>query len=128
LLKDIQQLFFIALLLATLNLSAQNPFIHHYTTSDGLPSNTLYSVFQDSKKFLWFGTDDGVLRFDGTNFISFRKENGLECSGVFRIKEDSYGRIWFFSYNGIINYFFHDKIFNRINAPFLDSLSFNINF
>ena len=74
------------------NLPAQNPYIHHYTTQDGLPSNTVYYIFQDSKKFIWFATDAGVSRYDGTTFTNFRKKDGLASNDVICIKEDMAGR------------------------------------
>ena len=101
---------------------AQNPYIRHYTTSNGLPTNTIYQIYQDSHKFLWFTSDAGVVKFDGTNFISYRKKDGLSTNDMVRIKEDFKGRIWIFSYNGYVDYFYNDKIFNNKNTPFLNSL------
>lgn len=113
-------LFFFA---CNVNLQAQNPFIHNYTSFDGLPSNTIYQVYQDSKKFIWFVTDAGVSRFDGSNFINFSKQDGLTCNDVVHIKEDSMGRIWFFNMDATLNYYRDGVIYNGNNAPFLDSLS-----
>jgi hypothetical protein len=110
------------LLLTGINLLAQNPYIHQYTTHDGLPSNTVYYIYQDSKKFIWFATDAGVSRYDGTIFTNYRIKDGLSSNEVIRIKEDSFGRIWFFNYNGALNYFYQNKIFNENNASFLDSI------
>ena len=115
-------LFLIVVLLAGIDLSAQNPYIQHYTTFDGLPTNMVYYVYQDSKKFIWFATNAGVVRYDGTNFTNYRKNDGLSSNEVIRIKEDSFGRLWFFNLNGTLNYFHYNKIFNGYNAPFLDSL------
>jgi len=109
------------LIIALKYTSAQNPYIQHYTTSNGLPSNCVFKVFQDSKKFIWFGTDAGLARFDGNIFTYYRKNNGLSGNDVFNIKEDSKGRIWFFNLNAI-NYFYDNTIFNGKNSPFLDSL------
>lgn len=102
---------------------AQNPYIRHYTTNDGLPSNTIYQMCQDSHKFLWFTSDAGVVKFDGTNFTSYRKKDGLSSNDVVRIKEDAKGRIWFLNYNGSVNYYFNNKIYNGTNAPFLKLLT-----
>jgi two-component sensor histidine kinase len=110
-------------LLFALNLSAQNPYIQHYTTYNGLPSNTVYYIYQDSKKFIWFATDAGVVRYDGTTFTNFRMNDGLSSNEVIRIKEDSVGRIWFFYLTGGLNFFYQNKIFNENNAPFLDSIN-----
>jgi two-component sensor histidine kinase len=115
------------LLLNGFNLLAQNPYIHQYTTHDGLPSNTVYYIYQDSKKFIWFATDAGVSKYDGTTFTNYRKKNGLTSNEVIRIKEDSFGRLWFFNINGTLNFFYQNKIFNNTNAPFLDSIK-NKNF
>ena len=101
---------------------AQNPYIRHYTTLDGLPTNTIYQMCQDSHKFLWFTSDAGVIKFDGSTFTSYRKKDGLSSNDVVRIKEDKQGRIWFFNYNATVNYFYQNKIYNDKNAPFLKLL------
>ena len=115
-------LILITLVIALQYLSAQNPYVQHFTTSDGLPSNFVFKVFQDSKKFIWFATDAGLARFDGTMYTYYRKNNGLSGNDVFDIKEDSRGRIWFFNLNATLNYFYQNTIFNGKNSPFLDSL------
>jgi anti-sigma regulatory factor (Ser/Thr protein kinase) len=104
------------------DINAQNPYIRHFTTNDGLPTNTIYQIYQDSHKFLWFTSDAGVVKFDGSNFTSYRKKDGLSSNDVVRIKEDSKGRIWFFNYNATVNYLYNNKIYNNNNAPFLSSL------
>lgn len=115
-------LILILFIFAGLNLPAQNPFIQHFTTADGLPSNTVYHVFQDSRHFIWFATDAGVARYDGSHFDYYQKKDGLSSNEVVRIQEDSFGRIWFFNLNGTINFFHHNTIFNSTNTPYLDSL------
>ena len=121
-LKKLILLFFTASLLANLNLPAQNPYIQHYTTYDGLPTNTIYYIYQDSKKFIWFATDAGVVRYDGTTFTNYGKKDGLSSNEIIRIKEDSFGRIWFFNLNSRLNFFYQNKIYNENNAPYLDSI------
>ncbi|PKP49228.1 MAG: hypothetical protein CVT94_05765 [Bacteroidetes bacterium HGW-Bacteroidetes-11] len=114
--------FFTIIFLASIKLLAQNPYIQHYTTNDGLPSNMVYQVYQDSHKFIWFATDAGVARFDGSRFVYYRKQDGLACNDVVRIKEDSFGRIWFFNLNATLNFYYKGIIYNPGNAPYLDSL------
>ena len=113
-------LFFISRLLP-----AQNPYIHHYTTFNGLSSNIIYHVFQDSQKFIWFATDAGAVRYDGSAFTTFTKKDGLNSNKITKIKEDSSGRVWIINYNGSMNFYFHNKIYNASNASFLDSLKPN---
>jgi hypothetical protein len=82
----------------------------------------VYQVYQDSRKFVWFATDAGVARFDGSKISCFQKRDGLSSNDVVRIKEDSQGRIWFFNLNATLNYFYKNTIHNEKNTPFLDSL------
>ena len=39
--------------------------IRNYTAKDGLPMNTVKKVFQDSRGYIWVGTQEGLARFDG---------------------------------------------------------------
>ena len=91
--------------------------------ADGLPSNTVYQVFQDSKDFIWFTTNDGVARYDGSHFDYYRKKDGLSSNEIVKIQEDSFGRLWLFNLNGTLNFFWNNTIYNSVNAPFLDSLT-----
>lgn len=106
-------------------LNLQNPYIHHYTSFDGLPCNMIYDVFQDSRKFIWFATDAGAVKYDGSSFITFTTKEGLNTSKITRIREDSFGRVWMFNHDGSLNYYFQNALYNSSNAPFLDSLQPN---
>jgi len=110
------------LLFALTNILAQSPLVQHLTTSEGLPSNGVYKIFQDSKKFIWFATDYGVARYDGSKFTYYRKQDGLSSNDVIDIREDSFGRIWFFHFNASLNYYSDNFIHNGKNTPLLDSL------
>ena len=43
-----------------------------WDTSDGLPDNTVKCITQDSLGFIWMGTFNGLCRFDGINFVTYR--------------------------------------------------------
>lgn len=93
----------ILLLLFCLCISAASqklPF-KSYTTADGLAHNNVDSIFQDKKGFLWFGTDEGLSRFDGYDFVNFRTADGLPADNVNAILEDDTGRIWVGTDGGI---------------------------
>ena len=123
-LKEKFSLSLIVLLFAFTNISAQSPLVQHFTTSEGLPSNEVYRIFQDSKKFIWFATDAGVARYDGSKFYYYRKQDGLSSNDIFNISEDSSGRIWFFHNNSSsLNYFYSNSIHNEKNTPFLALLN-----
>ncbi len=118
----------ICCLLAINSLFAANPFIKNYTIADGLPTNKIIYVYQDSRGFIWFATDSGVIRFDGSNFKTFSSEEGLSDNIIMRIKEDSTGRLWFMNMNGTLNYYFNNTIYNENNDPLLSQLRANFYF
>lgn len=69
-----------------------------FTVEDGLSSNSINCLFQDSKGFLWIGTDDGLNRYDGYEFKQFKhnpKDSTSISDNVIQgIDEDSEGNIW----------------------------------
>jgi signal transduction histidine kinase len=77
----------------------------NYSVSEGLPSSEVYEVFEDSRGFLWFGTDNGVVRFDGFELEKFNIDKGLTDPVVFGFLEDKKGRIWFRTFSGRLCYY-----------------------
>lgn len=73
---------------------AQEPAYLHYSVSDGLPGAMVYCAIQDSKGYLWFGTDKGLARFDGTRFKVYGMKDGLPDLEVINLFEDSQERLW----------------------------------
>jgi signal transduction histidine kinase len=82
----------------------------NYSVSEGLPSNEVYEVFQDRHGFLWFGTDNGVVRYDGYDMVRFGVEDGLTDPVVFGFHEDFKGRIWFRTFSGKLSYYENERI------------------
>ncbi|HYK47558.1 MAG TPA: two-component regulator propeller domain-containing protein [Parafilimonas sp.] len=72
----------------------------HITSKDGLASDKANCILQDSKGFYWVGTDNGLQRFDGKNFIIIPSANGYKNEGVSSVAifdpllEDKEGNIW----------------------------------
>lgn len=99
-----KHLYLIFLLLPlTLSLIAQQnpqPHFRNYSTEHGLPSPEVYCAFQDSRGYMWFGTDNGAARFDGYAFRTYDAQDGLTSNVVFDIYEDAKGRIWFGTMTG----------------------------
>ncbi len=90
----------ISLLLLLALKTYANPGIRfeHLSIDDGLSQNSVYSILQDSKGFMWFGTLDGLNKFDGYNFTVF-KHNGSDSASIannyiYTIFEDDSGYIW----------------------------------
>jgi signal transduction histidine kinase/ligand-binding sensor domain-containing protein len=70
----------------------------------GLSQNSVYAIYQDRRGFMWFGTADGLNRFDGERIRVFKSPNQLIAnSNVIRgaIAEDHKGRIWYTNETGI---------------------------
>lgn len=86
---------FLLLLFGGSLLQAQHLAWRNYTTNDGLRSNEVYGMIQDSKGFLWFGTDHGICKFNGYDFIRPVDTSITGSGSVFKIVEDDKGRIWF---------------------------------
>jgi signal transduction histidine kinase/ligand-binding sensor domain-containing protein len=86
-------------------LFAQEYNFSNYTEVNGLPSSEAYKAIQDREGFVWIGTDNGVVRFDGEEFVVFNRSNGLTDNTVFGLYEDKEGKIWFRTYSGAISFY-----------------------
>src|SRR5688572_18830945 len=109
-------LFFLGLYLSV---ASQSDAFRNYRMKDGLTGNTIYSIYQDKKGFLWICTESGVSMFDGVRFRNFTTDDGLTENEIFQVYEDRSGRIWFIGYNGIPSYYFKGEILNYRNIPVL---------
>ena len=59
---------------------AQNLVYRSFKTEDGLPSNTIYSIFSDFDGFLYIATDNGIVKFDGSQFTSLKQHPSLNST------------------------------------------------
>jgi len=84
---------------------AQQYNFENFTLENGLPQATIFSIFQDSRGYLWLGTEgSGVCRFDGKNFQVINRAEGLAGDVVRSILEDNQGRLWFGTDAGVSVY------------------------
>lgn len=90
---------------------AQFYTVNNFKIEQGLPSNEVYSVFQDSKGMLWFGTDNGIAKFDGYEFNTIKTNDGLIDPVIFGFHEDRRGRLWLRSFSGQLSYISNNKIY-----------------
>jgi signal transduction histidine kinase/ligand-binding sensor domain-containing protein/DNA-binding response OmpR family regulator len=81
----------------------------HLTVNDGLPENSVRSILQDRHGFLWFGTHNGVARFDGTRMLVHLPDpddpHSIGIRFVLAMAEDDTGAIWLGSYSAGLSRF-----------------------
>ena len=79
-------------LLLTVSVEAQYHF-KQYRVAQGLPHDVTYQVYEDNNGYIWIGTDDGLVRFNGKEFKTYTTDNGLQSNYVIDIienKENNY--------------------------------------
>lgn len=76
-----------------------------FTNDDGLCNNSVTEIFQDKYGFMWFGTENGLSKFDGYRFTNYLNDplDSLSISNdyIMDIKEDNYGDLWVATKNGL---------------------------
>ncbi len=96
--------FFLTFTLAENN----NIKIEHITVEDGLSNNFCYCTIQDKEGFIWFGTEDGLNRWDGSVFKVFKNNpddsSTISNSKIYAISEDSEGDLWISTGYGLNRY------------------------
>lgn len=80
-------------------------YFEHLEVKDGLSQQTVTAIFQDSEGYMWFGTRNGLNRYDGYEFKKYRKDyediNSLADNNVQNISQDRSGNIWVATARGV---------------------------
>jgi ligand-binding sensor domain-containing protein len=102
------------------NLYADN---HHFTfrqlkVEDGLSQSTILSILQDRKGYMWFGTGNGLNKYDGYSFVIYSNiiddNTSISSNAITSIYEDSKGILWIGTVDGVLNRFNrHSETFTR---------------
>ncbi|BDS12292.1 sensor histidine kinase [Aureispira anguillae] len=88
---------------------AQSPI--RFTTNNGLPSNHVYCVRQDKDGFMWFATNRGIVKYNGTSFRTFTLKDGLPNNDVWLLETDTKGRVWYVSKSNYQGYIYKDQVY-----------------
>lgn len=102
------------------NVFAQQVYFKHLTGDNGLSQNFVSCILQDQKGFMWFGTKDGLNRYDGYAFVVYQHNpfdtTTVSDNFITALYEDSRGYIWIGTLNGGLNRFDRRKeIFHHIH-------------
>ncbi|HYH97746.1 two-component regulator propeller domain-containing protein [Hyalangium sp.] len=86
---------------------ALSQYSHHaWRNEDGLPQNTILAIQQTRDGYLWLGTFEGLVRFDGANFTVYDRHNTPELSehGIRALLDDGAGGLWVGTKKGVLHY------------------------
>ncbi len=88
---------------------AQEYIFQQLTVDDGLSQSTVFAALQDSRGFMWFGTIDGLNKYDGYDFTIYSNDPNdsttISDNVITCIFEDSKNQIWVGTVNGYLNKF-----------------------
>lgn len=97
---------------------AQSPAFYTLTVEEGLASNSVLSVSQDGRGFLWYGTNNGLNRYDGREFRVYRNAPGSNGSlihnNVSALLNDRNNELWIGTGGGLNRYLPQTDSFERI--------------
>jgi ligand-binding sensor domain-containing protein len=98
----------------TLAAPLPDPNFTTFNTQNGLSNANVYNIVQDEQGYMWFGTEDGLNRFDGKDFTVYRyasdNPNSLASNNITALVIDSQQRIWVGTDNGL-------SLFNADKRP-----------
>ncbi|WP_372772243.1 two-component regulator propeller domain-containing protein [Mangrovibacterium sp.] len=99
----------------------------HFSNKDGFNQNTINAIVDDKYGFLWFGTPNGLIQYDGYDFINFNhdplNENSISNNYVQSLFTDSDGNLWIGTWAGINVYI--PRIERIIRVPAYPNLVVN---
>ncbi len=95
-------------LLLTVHSHGQSYYFKHYQVEQGLSNNTIYCSLQDKNGFLWFGTKEGLNRFDGSQFklltLDDPQQPGTVNNFIYALHADPQGTMWVGTQRGFYRY------------------------
>ncbi len=116
-----KNLLLAVLILKTAFSVAQPYYFRHYQVEDGLSNNAVVCCLQDNKGFLWFGTKDGLDRFDGYTFKIFRNipedSSSIGSNFIHTLYADKNNMLWVGTDRGLYSYDATTESFSLLPTP-----------
>src|SRR5947208_15743427 len=86
-----------------------------WTEEHGLPQDTIRAITQTSDGYLWLGTDEGLARFDGYEFVTFSRDHGdLPSNSIVALAAGLDGSLWIGTRSGLTRY--RDRAFHTYTS------------
>ncbi|MEM7552587.1 MAG: ATP-binding protein [Cyanobacteria bacterium P01_A01_bin.84] len=105
--------------------------IKNFTVGSGLGSSAINTVLEDKQGFMWFGTNKGLIKYDGYEFLTFGTKSGdtttLSHGIIWDMAEDSKGNIWLATKGGVSKYDPHTENFKQYVQNHSDSSAISHN-
>jgi len=103
--------FAIYLLFITFSVFADNYSLVPILKENQKRGEEFYCTYQDKEGFLWFGTDMGIIKYDGHKLSYFSVNDGLPDNTVFGFFEDDNNRLWGRTFNGKLFFIKNNKVY-----------------
>ena len=91
----------------------------HHTVEDGLAMGVVQAILQDRRGFMWFGTQDGLNRYDGYDFKIYKQDprnpHSISSDLIMSIGEDRNGNLWIGTQAGLNRFDPLRQQFTRVN-------------
>jgi len=102
---------------------AQVPYAYNFSDLHSFSPNTIFFSYEDEERNMWFGTDEGLYKWSGSNFKSYQNSNySISYSSI---QEDNTGRIWCQNFTGQLFYVENDSLKLFIDTKEWVQSSFN---
>lgn len=113
-------LLFLTITSLKIQASGDNIRFESIASDSGLSQQTVMSIYQDSKGYMWFGTQEGLNKYDGNNFTvyqpKYNDQNAISSGWINSITEDAKGNIWVGTRNGVNILDTHTNKFTQFNS------------
>lgn len=113
-----RKVFFVVFVLVsslTLSFAKEDIIFEHFLRKDGLSNNSVRQIHEDSKGFLWFGTLNGLNKYDGVRVTVYQYQRGIPgtigSNRILQFHEDSLGSLWVLTNDGKV--YMYDDLNDR---------------